>query len=868
MRQMAFKGNQVAEASCVNLRLVSWAKVLKVDLNLSHPRGNSIFVTPETSTKWRRTQYRCAWQRHSVTGTVDITKSSMKKMDKGRAAPQKTFVSTFQMDFKHATPKLVGKGIDDGLDHRGPAWRGTRKQETSTENSLNLSCLRDDTRVTEPLQHCTLEERNAILLQGGVTGSQPLRISLLQKEKETSDKKFFRQPFEVKCRSTEAFSTPRHSRPNKEKSEGTLVEFLDAQDHLEVQVGTQATLECSFRSCSFPVASCWIYNREQVVVDRPGTRVKRNDTASSVEISQVSPEDAGAYTLIVRNPRGSAHHTINLRVIDRPHPPASCPVVSKLSSQSLVLAWSGSSYDGGSAVTGYVVEMREQGPGKPGDWRAVVTRCKNTSYRVSSGLDPHGVYHFRVRAYNSVGVSEPSAPSDSVKLDPIGEPEEEPKLYLPVTINTTNQIKDHYNVHEKLGVGKFGSVFRLSHKESGQVCAGKFYRARSSGEKAVARQEIKLMKCLRHPKLVECLGAYDNRSEIVMLMEYIAGGELFTRIVDDNFEHTEPNSARYIQQLLEGLQFVHQQNIVHLDLKPENIVCVDSIGTRIKIIDFGLAAKLEPGVTHRVMHGTPEFVSPEVISYEPVGLATDMWSVGVICFILLSGESPFQGNTVAETLGSVTAASYKFDEESFEDISDLAKDFISALLKKDMRCRLLCDGALAHPWMVSFTSLVHQAKSLKKDKMRRYLAKHKWMKTGQAILALQRIANLTNRLCPGSSGDEANWKPEAERAIKSLEKELRGEPSFKQVLSDTRLPRGSSARLTCHVQAYPEAKVLWLLDEEPVKESLKVTIEYEDDGMCTLVLNDLGPSDSGIYKCRATNSLGEAMCSAKLNVGL
>uniref|UniRef100_A0A3P8XHQ4 Myosin, light chain kinase 5 n=1 Tax=Esox lucius TaxID=8010 RepID=A0A3P8XHQ4_ESOLU len=785
--------------------------------------------------------------------------------------------------------------------------------DKNRESKRRLVLFYGTVQLLKPLQHCTLEERNAILLQGGVTGSQPLRISLLQKGegKVPGDISFFflilplfsvyklmalayagmkcagKASSVVRCKAIISnwpsqmivmgekqdmiyiSKSPRVVHEQLQASfqkrmafsyvyhwlrlslSGTLVEFLDAQDHLEVQVGTQATLECSFRSCSFPVASCWIYNREQV-------QIELNDTASSVEISQVSPEDAGAYTLIVRNPRGSAHHTINLRVIDRPHPPASCPVVSKLSSQSLVLAWSGSSYDGGSAVTGYVVEMREQGPGKPGDWRAVVTRCKNTSYRVSSGLDPHGVYHFRVRAYNSVGVSEPSAPSDSVKLDPIGRsPEEEPKLYLPVTINTTNQIKDHYNVHEKLGVGKFGSVFRLSHKESGQVCAGKFYRARSSGEKAVARQEIKLMKCLRHPKLVECLGAYDNRSEIVMLMEYIAGGELFTRIVDDNFEHTEPNSARYIQQLLEGLQFVHQQNIVHLDLKPENIVCVDSIGTRIKIIDFGLAAKLEPGVTHRVMHGTPEFVSPEVISYEPVGLATDMWSVGVICFILLSGESPFQGNTVAETLGSVTAASYKFDEESFEDISDLAKDFISALLKKDMRCRLLCDGALAHPWMVSFTSLVHQAKSLKKDKMRLAHAyvnfPKQWFENGRTLSAMD---------------SEANWKPEAERAIKSLEKELRGEPSFKQVLSDTRLPRGSSARLTCHVQAYPEAKVLWLLDEEPVKESLKVTIEYEDDGMCTLVLNDLGPSDSGIYKCRATNSLGEAMCSAKLNVGL
>lgn len=142
----------------------------------------------------------------------------------------------------------------------------------------------------------------------------------------------------------------------------------------------------------------------------------------------------------------------------------------------------------------------------------------------------------------------------------------------------------------------------------------------------------------------------------------IAGGELFERIVDDNFEHTEPASVNYMQQILEGVAFMHQQNIVHLDLKPENIVCVDTTGTSIKIIDFGLASRLgrwnkaprneylfiiplqrcikctlcftDNTTPLKVMQGTPEFVAPEVINYEPVCAATDMWSIGVICYIL------------------------------------------------------------------------------------------------------------------------------------------------------------------------------------------------------------------------------------------
>lgn len=101
---------------------------------------------------------------------------------------------------------------------------------------------------------------------------------------------------------------------------------------------------------------------------------------------------------------------------DRPDPPASQPVVSQLTSQSLVLSWTGPSYDGGKAVQGYIVEVQPEGLGEPRSWTEVATRCKSTSYHVQSGLEPLGKYRFRVRAYNSAGISEPSQESESVKM--------------------------------------------------------------------------------------------------------------------------------------------------------------------------------------------------------------------------------------------------------------------------------------------------------------------------------------------------------------------------------------------------------------------------------------------------------------------
>ncbi|XP_051969746.1 myosin light chain kinase, smooth muscle-like [Xyrauchen texanus] len=683
-------------------------------------------------------------------------------------------------------------------------------------------------------------------------------------------------------RRIESGTNLRNREENVLKSDDTLIKrassnigatphFLDPPKQAVVCVGGTARLHCDFRS-SEPVASCWIHNRDKVVLEGPRIFVKSTNSSSTLVLSKVLPEDAGSYSLFVRNRGGTAHWTITLSVIDRPDPPASCPFVSQLTQTSLVLSWSGPSYDGGSAITGYVVELQRLGQTEPEDWTELANHCQNTSYYVHSGLDPQGEYRFRVRACNAAGVSDPSEESDCIKMETEDEQQQEVTSYVDVVIDTTHKVRDHYSVHEKLGVGKFGEVFRITHKQTGRVCAGKFYRARVSKAKAAARKEIKLMGEVHHPKLVQCLAAYDTPSEIVMILEYIAGGELFERIVGDNFEHTEPNSVNYIHQILEGIQYIHRKQIIHLDLKPENIVCVNRTGTLIKIIDFGLACKLESGKPLMVLHGTAEFVAPELINYEAVDLATDMWSIGVICYILLSGESPFQGSSEAETLALVTAAQWEFDPESFEDISDEAKDFISGLLTKDKSSRLSCEKALAHPWMASFGDSNRRiTKSLNKDKMRKFLARQKWKKTGKALLALKRMDlswKSDGAYSPCSSVDDRGLGKEAEQAVESLEKHMRREPHFFQALHDLTETSGATVHLACTIRGYPDPEVVWFFDEEPLAKTERVQIHYDKDGICTLTLAHVQPGDSGIYKCCASNGLGRAMCSARLTVEL
>lgn len=114
----------------------------------------------------------------------------------------------------------------------------------------------------------------------------------------------------------------------------------------------------------------------------------------------------------------------------------------------------------------------------------------------------------------------------------------------------------------------------------------------------------------------------------------ISGGELFERVVADDFTLTEKDCILFMRQICEGVAYMHSQDIVHLDLKPENIMCHTRTSHEIKLIDFGLAQKLSPDVPVRVLFGTPEFIPPEIVSFEPIGLESDMWSVGVICYVL------------------------------------------------------------------------------------------------------------------------------------------------------------------------------------------------------------------------------------------
>ena len=340
----------------------------------------------------------------------------------------------------------------------------------------------------------------------------------------------------------------------------------------------------------------------------------------------------------------------------------------------------------------------------------------------------------------------------------------------PVYAKTDVSYESQYRSMEELGKGKFGVVKRCTRKSDGVELAAKFIKVTASSRAEVQR-EIEMMNKLHHKRLISLYDAFETKAEMVVIMELVTGGELFEKVVDDD-NLTEKQVIRYTKQILYGVQHMHRKAMVHLDLKPENILCLGGCMNpgyeEIKLIDFGMTRVITEGKQEAAICGTPEFVAPEVISFEPVTVCADMWSMGVIVYVLLSGLSPFMGDDDNETLQNVTSGEWDFDdgegeeeegeegdeeeedddeegyESVFASVSDECKQFIRELLVLDPSQRLTVDQALNHTWIKSGAQKEGAEKKIDIKNLRKFLARRRWQKTTNTIKAISRLTGGLN----------------------------------------------------------------------------------------------------------------------------
>ncbi|CAN6907921.1 unnamed protein product [Brassica oleracea] len=269
----------------------------------------------------------------------------------------------------------------------------------------------------------------------------------------------------------------------------------------------------------------------------------------------------------------------------------------------------------------------------------------------------------------------------------------------PVNVSS---LKDRYVLGEQLGLGQFGVIRVCSDKFTGERLACKSI----SKDRLVTQEDMKsikleiaiMAKLAGHPNVVDLKAVYEEEDYVHLVMELCAGGELFHKL-EKYGRYSEVRARVLFKHLMQVVKFCHDNGIVHRDLKPENILMATvASSSPIKLADFGLATYIKPGEKLNGTVGSPFYIAPEVLS-GGYNEAADVWSAGVILYILLSGVPPFWGKTKSKIFDAVRAADLRFSAEPWGNITSYAKDLIRGMLCVDPSQRLTADGVLAHTWM-------------------------------------------------------------------------------------------------------------------------------------------------------------------------
>nr|XP_020671401.1 obscurin-like [Pogona vitticeps] len=264
--------------------------------------------------------------------------------------------------------------------------------------------------------------------------------------------------------------------------------------------------------------------------------------------------------------------------------------------------------------------------------------------------------------------------------------------------STRRKLHSFYEVKQEIGRGSFGFVKRVVHKGSRVSCAAKFLPLRSKTRDPAYREREILAK-LSHDRITRLLDQFETRKTLILILELCSNEELLERLFKKNVV-TEAQVKISIQQLLEGIAYLHDNQVLHLDIKPSNILMVYDDRDDIKICDFGFAQKINPAEPQYSKYGSPEFVSPEILSQSPVSTASDIWPVGVISYLSLTCKSPFAGENDRATLLNIQNGRISWDIPDFVHLSKEAKDFIRKLLQPSPQARPSAMECLSHTWFV------------------------------------------------------------------------------------------------------------------------------------------------------------------------
>ncbi|GLD54520.1 serine/threonine-protein kinase H1-like protein [Lates japonicus] len=288
------------------------------------------------------------------------------------------------------------------------------------------------------------------------------------------------------------------------------------------------------------------------------------------------------------------------------------------------------------------------------------------------------------------------------------------------------RVTARYDIKALIGRGSFSRVVRVEHRATRQPFAIKMMEVEAPEGREVCTSELAVVQRVSHANVIQLIEVFQFPQRVYMVLELATGGELLERVVSRG-HFTERDATQALRMVLAGVGYLHNLGITHRDLKPENLLYYHpGADSRLLVTDFGLATFGGTGKGSEVSDtdiserreqtgserswflrttcGTPEYMAPEVLLRRPYSCAVDMWALGVITYIMLSGSMPFEDDSRTRLYRSIVRGKYSFHGDPWPSVSNLAKDFIQRLLVLDSATRLTADQAISHSWVVTMAA--------------------------------------------------------------------------------------------------------------------------------------------------------------------
>jgi len=307
-------------------------------------------------------------------------------------------------------------------------------------------------------------------------------------------------------------------------------------------------------------------------------------------------------------------------------------------------------------------------------------------------------------------------------------------------------FNDVYRIDSVLGTGAFSTVREVKKKnDPTKSYAVKIVDPKkiSDMDKAALIEEVNILREFDHPHIIKLIDFFEEPEKYYIVMERMLGGELFDRVVAKLF-YNEREARDTCKVIIDAIGYCHSNSVAHRDLKPENLLlsCKEN-DSNVKIADFGFAKKVFRPNSLVTQCGTPGYVAPEVLNGRPYDTKVDMWSVGVILYILLGGYPPFIEDNQRDLFRKIRKGDYKFHEEYWSSVSTGAKDLISSLLNINPAKRLSAKEALQKEWICSRADELEKIDlAANLAEFKRFNAKRKFKAAVSSVIAVNKLASL------------------------------------------------------------------------------------------------------------------------------